>query len=317
LLKMLLPVVGLVAAGLCAAALYLGYAVTRPPAQAYMLTPEGFIKISTRGVKATDETWANPDGTRARGWLLRGDEGAPAVVLLHAYGSDRSSLLNLGVKLNEATNFTILWPDLRGHGERPPVSSTTFGAREAEDLGAALAFLRTLKTQRQRPLVGGQLGVYGVELGAYAALLGASRGGAGVRALVLDSVPAAPDQLLHSALAARTGVTNGLARSFARTGTRILLLGGYENAPACGLASGLRDAQVLLLTGEGAGPLRTTTQALAQCFPADAPVEIKDDLPVTGIRVGSSTAMMGETYDLLVIDFFTRTLKAETMNAER
>ncbi len=40
-------------------------------------------------------------------------------MLLHRYGGDRSWLFNLGVKINETTNFTILWPDLRGHGENP------------------------------------------------------------------------------------------------------------------------------------------------------------------------------------------------------
>ena len=70
----------------------------------------------------------------ARGWLLKGAEGAPAVVLLHRYGGDRSWLFNLGVKINETTNFTILWPDLRGHGENPLIRWTSLGVREGDDL---------------------------------------------------------------------------------------------------------------------------------------------------------------------------------------
>ena len=93
------------------------------------MTPEKFAQLSNRGTKATDVTWQNGDGTQARGWLLLGGEGAPAVILLHRYGADRSWVLNLGVKLNEALNYTVLWPDLRGHGENPPVARTTFGAR--------------------------------------------------------------------------------------------------------------------------------------------------------------------------------------------
>ena len=312
LLLTLLPVVGLLTLGLAAAVLYLGYAVTRPPTQAYILTPESYSKISARGVKATSETWENADGTSARGWLLRGAEGAPAVVLLHGYGSDRSSLLNLGVKLNEATNFTVLWPDLRGHGPDPLASATTFGTRESEDLAAALRFLRAQRTDQQRPLVGRQIGLYGVELGGYAALLASARAAENERpaALVLDSVPAAPDDLLHAALAARTGIETDFVRAGVRLGTKALLLGGYENAPACELARRVKGPTVLLLTGNDAGYLRASTQALAQCFPAEANVESKDDLPVTGMHVSSSTGVAGETYDLLIIDFFTRTLGA-------
>jgi pimeloyl-ACP methyl ester carboxylesterase len=310
----LLPVVGLLSLGLAAAFLYLAHTVTRPPAHAYILTPESYTKISARGVKATEETWENADGTKARGWLLRGAEGAPAVVMLHSYGSDRSSLLNLGVKLNEAANFTVLWPDLRGHGPNAPVSATTFGAREAEDVSAALKFLRAQRSPQQRPLVGRRLGLYGVELGGYAALLATARAAAGEQpaALALDSVPAAPDELLHEALRTRTGLEAGFARAGVLLGAKVLLLGGYESAPACELARSVKGASVLLLTGQDAGYLRASTQALAQCFPAEADVESKDDLPVSGLHVASSTGVAGETYDLLIIDYFTRTLRDET-----
>ena len=304
---------GLLALGLGAAVLYLGYAVTHPPASPYRLTPEDFAKISARGVKTTEETWKNPDGTQSRGWLLRGDEGEPAVVLLHGYGSDRSAFLNLGVKLNETSNFTILWPDLRGHGRNPQVTQTTFGASEAEDLASAVRYLRTLKSARQKTLVGPQIGVYGVELGAYAALRWAAGGGAeaGVaRALVLDSVPAAPEDLQHAALSTRLGFENGLLRTLTRAGTRLLLLGKYDDAPSCAHAAKLRGPALLLLTGADAGPLRDSTRALSQCFPGEASVEIKDDLPVSGTRLSSSAGTTGESYDLLIIDFFSRTLRA-------
>lgn len=318
LFRTLLPVAGLLALGLCAAVLYLGYAVTHPPANPYLLTPEDLTKISARGVKTTEETWKNADGTQARGWLLRGDEGAPAVILLHGYGSDRSAFLNLGVKLNETSNFTILWPDLRGHGRNPQVSQTTFGAREAEDLSGAVAYLRTLKSARQQTLVGPQVGVYGVELGAYAALRWAAGGGAeagALRALVLDSVPAAPPDLQHAALRTRLGFESGLLRSLTRAGARLMLLGKYDDAPSCAYAAKVGGPPALLLTGADAGPLRDSTRALSQCFPAEAAVEIKDDLPVSGTRLTSSTGTSGESYDLLIIDFFSRTLRTEAAPA--
>src|SRR5256885_12667394 len=93
-------------------------------------------------LQAQDGAWENHDRTQARGWVIRGTEGAPAVILLHGYGADRSWLLNLAVKTNETTNFTVLWPDLRGHGENPLVNWTSLGKVEGDDVTAAIDYLQ-------------------------------------------------------------------------------------------------------------------------------------------------------------------------------
>src|SRR5215213_11576969 len=169
LIKSLLPIALVIVLAVVGALAFIVYCVSQPTKRPYVVTPEAFARISGRAIKVTDETWTNSDGGEARGWLLKGAEGAPAVVLLHRYSGDRSWLFNLGVKINETTNFTILWPDLRGHGENPLVKSTTLGGREGDDLVAALEFLRALKSENKKNLVGESFGVYGVELGAYAA----------------------------------------------------------------------------------------------------------------------------------------------------
>lgn len=310
-MKALLPVVALVALGVSAFALWVVHTVAHPPTQAYLVTPEGFARLSPRGVKATEEAWSNGDGTRARGWLLRGAEGAPAVVLLHAYGADRSWLFNLAVKLNEATNFTVLCPDLRGHGQNPAVTTTTFGGREGADVAASIDFLRALKTPQQRPLVGARFALYGVELGAYAALRSAASGGeaAQVKALALDSVPARPDDLMRGVMRDRVGFAGGAFYQLARAGSRLYFLGKYEDAPACGTAAALGGRRVLLLSGADAGTLRASTQELARCFPDAGSVELKTDLPITGLHISSATGEAGETYDRLVINFFQQSLR--------
>jgi pimeloyl-ACP methyl ester carboxylesterase len=305
--KALLPIVLLVVVALAAFAGWVVYGAAHPPQQAYLVTPEKFGQLSDRGLKATDETWTNRDGTQARGWLLRGTEGAPAVVLLHRYGADRSWLLNLGVKINEASNFTVLWPDLRGHGENPPVAASSFGTHEAEDVLAALDYLRSIKSTQGRPLVGPAFGLYGVELGAYASLLAAQRD-AGVRSLVLDSVPTSPDDLLSAAVRNRTGIDNGPLRLLSRAGVRAYFLGGYENMTACDAARSLGGRRVLLLSGADAGELRASTQALAGCFAASPNTEAFTDLPLTGFSLAYSTGEQGEAYDRRVIEFFTRNL---------
>lgn len=311
ILKTFLPVLLLVALAVVGTVAWLLYATTRPPRRAYLVTPDRFRNFSSRGLQATDERWRNRDDTEARGWLLRGAANAPAVVLLHAYGADRSWLLNLGVKLNEATNYTVLIPDERGHGEQPLVGWTSFGTQEADDALAAINYLRTLPATGGRPLVGAApIGMYGVEMGAYAALAAATREGANVRALALDSVPAAPDDVLNATVRDRVpSVGSSLFEAMARGGARIYFSGNYDNQTGCEAARAASTPRVLLLTGADAGYLRDSTLALAGCFPNSTNVETNATLPLTGVRLASATGAQGEAYDRLVITFFDQTLR--------
>ncbi|MBV9209181.1 MAG: alpha/beta fold hydrolase [Acidobacteria bacterium] len=310
LLKMLLPIIFVLAAAWVGVSIWLVYTMAQPPRHPYVLKPESFSHLSDRGVKVTDEKWKNGDGTEARGWLLRGAEGAPAILLLHRYGADRSWLLNLGVKLNEATNYTILWPDLRGHGENPSVPWTTFGGSEIEDVAAALDYLSTLKNAQGRKLVGEQVGIYGTELGGYAGLLAATHD-TGVRALALDSIPATPDELLRTVVKDRTGFDNGMVYMLARGGARLYFFRRYKNEGACAAANSLSNRRVLLLAGGGGGILRDSTNALAHCFPASSTVEVSSDLLITGFNLSSATSQQSEAYDRRVIEFFDKALRVK------
>jgi len=71
---------------------------------------------------------------------------------------------------------------------------------------------------------------------------------------------------------------------------------------------GARD--VLLLTGEEAGTLREQTLKIEHCFGGQTRVEAQTSLPVTGLTLSSTTAQRGETYDRLIVAFFTRSLGA-------
>ncbi len=283
------------------------YGASRPPRHHYLVTPEQFSHLSDRGLKATEESWSNRDETRARGWLLRGAEGAPAVILLHRYGADRSWLLNLGVKINETTNMTVLLPDLRGHGENPPVQASAFGALETDDVLAALDFLKELKTAQNHPLVGEAYGLYGVGMGGYAAL-GAARKSQLVSSLVLDSVPDAPDDVLRMAVKTQVGFDNRMMLGLAQIGARLYFRGNYRNTSTCATAESLKDTRALLLSGPDAGSFRLSTEVLVKCFPNPANIEAVTDLPFTGYNASASSAEQGEAYDRRVIEFFTRTL---------
>ena len=308
LVKSFLPIALVIVLAFVGALSFIVYCVSRPTRRPYVVTPESFARISGRAIKVTDESWANLDGGQARGWLLKGAEGAPAVVLLHRYGGDRSWLFNLGVKINEATHFTILWPDLRGHGESPLVKWTSLGAREGDDLLSALEYLHSLKSENQKTLVGDSFGVYGVELGAYSALK-AARTQPQIKVLVLDSVARSSNDMLSTAVANCVGVDNGLIQYFSRVAMKFYLLGGYDNSSACDFAASIREQRVLLLSGAEAGNLRDATASLQRCFPVPGNVETRTDLPLSGFSLPSATGEQGETYDRVVIEFFARNLR--------
>ena len=308
LVKSFLPIALVIVLAVVGALSFIVYCVSRPVKRPYVVTPESFSKISGRAIKVTDETWPTLDSRRARGWLLKGAEGAPAVVLQHRYGGDRSWLFNLGVKINETTNFTILWPDLRGHGENPVIKWSSLGGREGDDLKASLNFLRSLKSENQKTLVGESFGVYGVELGAYSAL-NAARSEPQIKVLVLDSVTSSSDELLRTTVSNCAGVDNSLVQGLSRIGMKSYLLGTYESRTACEFAAVMRDQRVLLLSGNDAGDLRSVTASLQRCFPVAGNVEVRTDLPLSGFSLPSATGEQGEAYDRIVIEFFARNLR--------
>lgn len=308
LLKSFLPILLVLVLACVIALVSIVYGITRPPRQPYLVTPQSFSQISGSALKVTDESWRNRDGTSARGWLLRGTEGAPAIVMLHKYGRDRSWLFNLGIKINEATGFTILWPDLRGHGLNPPIKISTFGMKEGDDVVAALDFLRGLKGSNREHLTSDVFGVYGVELGAYAGMRAAVQD-ATVRVLVLDSLPRSSDELINAGVSHHTGVTNNTVLAVARWATQLYFMGRYQNGSSCQMASELKNPRVLLLAGADDGYLKDSTAGVQPCFSNPANVEAKLDLPLTGFNLPSATGEQGEGYDRPVIDFFSKNLQ--------
>jgi pimeloyl-ACP methyl ester carboxylesterase len=308
LFRSFLPIALTVIVALIGALVFIVYCTSYPSKRPYLLTPQSFVNISGRVLKVTDESWTNPDGTRSRGWLLKGADGSPAVILLHRYGADRSFLFNLGVKINETTNFTILWPDLRGHGMSPPVSRTSFGTKESEDLLAAIDFLRNAKSDNKNKLVGDRFGVYGVELGAYTGLKAASADSQ-VKVLVLDSIARGPDELLRRGVTKCVGVDLAPLDALSRLATKISFVGAYDSVTSCEIAASLRDQHVLLLSGGDAGALKESTGALQICFANAEKVQARTDLPLSGFSLPSATGEQGEAYDRIVIDFFDTYLR--------
>lgn len=306
--RLLLPVFLLIIAAVAAGSVWLVYSTAHPTTSQYLFTPDKYGQLSTRAAQVTEETWANPDGSATRAWLLRGADNAPAVILLHKFGADRSYVLNLGVKLNESTNFTVLMPDQRGHGENPTVANASFGGCESEDAAAAVQFLRALKGQNQGPLVGKNIGVYGVEMGAIAAMSAAVREPS-ITAIALDSVPDGADNVLTGSINRRYPFATAATTRLAKMGTHLYYFDGcYKREPVCETARKMEDRSVLLLAGFDAQEFQVSTGNLNKCFSASNRVESKTDLSPSGFSIIKASLEQSESYDQRIIDFFRNVL---------
>jgi pimeloyl-ACP methyl ester carboxylesterase len=301
-LRLVFPAILLVTIAFLVTSILLVHKASEPPRAAYLVTPEKFNGFIRSRVKMSEETWQNKDAAPARGWLLQGaSENAPAVVLLHRYGADRSWLLHLGIKLNEQSGFTVLIPDQRGHGENPSVKTTTFGGSEAEDLLSAIQFLREKK-------VNGKIGVHGVELGAVAAIFGATKEPT-VQALALDSIPESSQDVLEAAVKTRSSYAGEFAYQVAAPSASLYHFNAFRSDSTCDAAKNLSSPRVILLTGQDPNPFRESTATVGKCFPNQANVQAKTDLMPSGFNLNNiANSQQAKDYDQIVINFFRENL---------
>lgn len=130
------------------------------------------------------------------GWFFPGLRGAPTIVLCHGYGSSRGELLTLVSALQDH-QYNVFVFDFAGHGSNDGI--TTFGYRETDEARAAVDAVAA-----RSDVDPGRVGLWGYNLGAYAALREAENDRR-IRAIVLDSVYDEPGQMVKIGVA-RTGL---------------------------------------------------------------------------------------------------------------
>lgn len=130
--------------------------VTRPPKTISKSTPE------TYGLRFEKIEIAAPDGVTLAGWLIP-DAGnrqdAPAIIILHGNGADKSDMLSFAKALHE--NFAVLLMDLRYFGESGGMYST-LGFKERGDTERAIDFLGSRGFTK--------IGIFGFSLGGAIAI---------------------------------------------------------------------------------------------------------------------------------------------------
>ena len=134
---------------------------------------------------------ANPS---VHGWLVRGMRGRGMVLLVHSLRSNRVEMLSRARFLNRQ-GYGALLIDLRAHGETPG-ERITFGIREAEDVEAAVAWLRNT-------FPGERIGAIGVSLGAAAVVL--AKNPLRLDAVVLESLHPTIDEAVENRLRLHLG----------------------------------------------------------------------------------------------------------------
>lgn len=166
------------------------------------LAPEASIEGPTPaelGLRAHEVQIRGAHGQRLFAWFLpapaSAPQPAPAVVLLHGWGGNASTLLPAAQALHSA-DYAVLLPESRNHGRSSRAGHSSL-PRFAEDLEAALDWLAT------QPGVDPQrLAALGHSVGAAAVLLVASRR-PGLAAAVSVSAFAHPEWVMRRWLAQR------------------------------------------------------------------------------------------------------------------
>ncbi len=113
-------------------------------------------------LKGRNITFPSASGTTIHGWLIDGQKGKGAIILMHGVRDSRLSMLDRARFLS-AAGYSVLLFDFQAHGESNG-EQITFGYLESRDAQAAVKFVRDT-------LPGEKIGIIGVSLGGAATLL--------------------------------------------------------------------------------------------------------------------------------------------------
>jgi pimeloyl-ACP methyl ester carboxylesterase len=228
------------------------------------------------------------EGSR-EGWFFPGLLHAPTIILCHGYGSQRADILTLVTALQEH-QFNVFLFDFIGHGSVP--GRTTLGYQESIELLAAIQGL-----QQRDDIDPRRFGVWGTDLGAYAALSAATRD-ARIRAIAVDSAYDKPSDLLmievgQTGLGSLPGV-----KSFCLFGFRMLNHKDRMDPPLSARLASLQGTPKLFIESTDKPGLATATLRLYQ----DAPPP-KDQF-VDEMTYGEMSDEDRRTYENRIVTFF-------------
>ncbi len=266
----------LAAAGLAgAAAWWMGGSIGAPVPATLGPPPPGYAALRL----------ASGSGAELRGWLAEPRPGAPAVLLLHPFRSNRRSMLGRAEFLR-AAGYAVLLIDFQAHGESTG-ERMSFGHLEARDARAALERLRA---------GGRRVAALGTSLGGAAVLL--AEPPLDLDALVVEAVYPTIEEAVRNRLEVRLG---RLGRPFAP-------LLAAQIRPRLGIPAsrlrpieGVRNLRAPLLLVAGTRDRRTPLAESRRLF-AEAP-EPKQLWEIEGARHQDFHRFAGPEYERRILGF--------------
>ena len=149
------------------------------------IKPQKFISRTTPadlGFEFEKVSFSTKDGVKLLGWFIPNQfDTAKTIILLHGYPADKGDILPALAFLNRRYNLFLF--DFRSLGESGGKISTA-GAKEKEDLLAAIGFLKSRGIE--------EVGVWGFSMGGAVALMTA-RDAPEIKAIVSESSYASLD----------------------------------------------------------------------------------------------------------------------------
>jgi dipeptidyl aminopeptidase/acylaminoacyl peptidase len=134
------------------------YITIRPPRFISRLTPKDL------GLCYEEVTFPTADGLKLAGWFIGNPASSETIILLHGYPADKGDILPAFSFL--AKKYNLFFFDFRYLGRSEGWFSTV-GARETEDLLAAIKYLKSRGIK--------EVGVWGFSMGGAVALMTAER----------------------------------------------------------------------------------------------------------------------------------------------
>jgi pimeloyl-ACP methyl ester carboxylesterase len=245
-----------------------------------------------------DVSWNSSTGRDVEGWWTEGSAGRPAVLLAPGYDLSRSDALSLAAELGKRGFHSLIYP-AAGRSSDDSTSPCVLGVRATDDMVSALDYLES-----REGVDSGRVGIWGVDVGARAALETASRRPE-VKAVVADSPYDAATDFLRLNVIDRLGYTN----RFIEFGCR-QLLGLFERVSPTSLNNrlpleGLADRSVLFLKGDNRREMALLTDGIHARLKPE-----KQLVTLVSSRVRLMSAEKLAVYDREVSDFFSANLGA-------
>ncbi len=289
--RLVLPAAIILICGILAVYGSLVYRVTHPGAARETVTPSHYL------LPSLDVRWSSRDGRQTEGWWIPGLSGKPGVLLAPGIGMDRSDALSLALPLHN-DGFNVLIYDLRGSGAAPQ-GACTLGLQDTADMLAALGFLRS-----QPGVDGKNLGIWGVDVGAHAALQAAASVPE-VRAIAADGAYDTILDFVDVRLREDLGFENSFLEFGCRQMFRIIHLGSLSSLSKKLDAGALSDRSILFIEGENRKDLGRLTNAV---YLRIQPQKEMVTLQAARIRMMSGADL--KDYDRQVATFFHLNLQS-------